>query len=203
MRSFSWKDNKYENVDDHHTLSAKLVKAKHYEKDRVDSMPEIKMGGGWEWFTKQYVTKKTDTTASVVCLDGEERNFLTMICNSYSGKRALKKKIYNLDDTLFSTYWLTPIIFPGLSSHPEVVAAAVAAIQENGIGCSAAPLIGGTLDLHRQLEEQLAKFVGKEDSLLFSSGYAANLGLFQSILGPNDAVFSDRKNHASIVDAIR
>ena len=84
-----------------------------------------------------------------------------------------------------------------------MVAAAVAAMEKNGLGCSAAPLMGGNLDLHRELEEQLAAFVCKEDCLMFSSGYTANLGLLQSILGPEDAVFSDKKNHASIVDAIR
>ena len=82
LASFSWKEEKSE----HHTLSAKLIKAKKYEEARAESLPEIKEGGGWEWFTRQYVTKKTDTTASVVCLDGEERSFLTMLCNSYSGK---------------------------------------------------------------------------------------------------------------------
>ena len=92
---------------------------------------------------------------------------------------------------------------PGLSSHPEVVTAAVAALHKYGIGSSAARLLGGTVDIHRELEGKLAEFLSKEDCMLFSSGFSANLGLFQTILGPGDAIFSDQNNHSSIIDGIR
>jgi glycine C-acetyltransferase len=91
----------------------------------------------------------------------------------------------------------------GLADHPDVVAAAQEALAEHGFGLAAARLISGTHTLHRRLERRLADYLQREDALLFLSAFDANLGLFEALLGPEDAVVSDALNHASIIDGIR
>jgi glycine C-acetyltransferase len=91
----------------------------------------------------------------------------------------------------------------GLSSHPRLLAAARAALDERGYGLSSVRFICGTQDRHRQLEERLARFFGFEDAILFSSCFDANGGVFEALLGEEDAVISDALNHASIIDGIR
>ena len=91
----------------------------------------------------------------------------------------------------------------GLSSHPAVVAAAHAALDDRGFGMSSVRFICGTQDRHKALERRLADFVGLEDSILYSSCFDANGGLFETLLGPEDAIISDALNHASIIDGIR
>lgn len=91
----------------------------------------------------------------------------------------------------------------GLAQHPEVAAAAKAAIDEWGYGLASVRFICGTQHLHKQLEEKLSAFLGVEDTILYSSCFDANGGLFETLLGPDDAIFSDALNHASIIDGIR
>jgi len=91
----------------------------------------------------------------------------------------------------------------GLSSHPAVIAAAHEALDERGYGMSSVRFICGTQDRHKELERRLAEFVGTEDSILYSSCFDANGGLFETLLGPEDAIISDALNHASIIDGIR
>lgn len=91
----------------------------------------------------------------------------------------------------------------GLSSHPKVIEAAHRALSERGYGLSSVRFICGTQDIHRQLEERISDFLGTEDTILYSSCFDANGGLFETILGPGDAVISDALNHASIIDGIR
>merc|ERR1712002_921242 len=91
----------------------------------------------------------------------------------------------------------------GLSNHPEVVEAGVAALRSHGAGMSSVRFICGTQDIHKQLEEKISKFHGREDSILYPSCFDANAGLFEQICGPEDALFSDELNHASIIDGIR
>ncbi|MDF3835658.1 glycine C-acetyltransferase [Cupriavidus basilensis] len=91
----------------------------------------------------------------------------------------------------------------GLSSHPEVVEAAHRALRERGFGLSSVRFICGTQDLHKSLEARLARFLGTEDTILYGSAFDANGGLFETLLGPDDAVISDELNHASIIDGIR
>jgi 8-amino-7-oxononanoate synthase len=91
----------------------------------------------------------------------------------------------------------------GLANHPEVVEAAVAAAREVGVGAGASRLISGSMRLHHRLEERLAAFKQAEACLLFTSGYHANLGVIASLVGPEDAVFSDALNHASLIDGCR
>ncbi|MEO0005595.1 MAG: glycine C-acetyltransferase [candidate division WOR-3 bacterium] len=91
----------------------------------------------------------------------------------------------------------------GLSSHPEVIKAAHEALEKWGYGLSSVRFICGTQSLHRQLERKIAEFLGMEDAILYSSCFDANGGLFEVLLGPDDAVVTDQLNHASIIDGIR
>ena len=91
----------------------------------------------------------------------------------------------------------------GLSSHPEVIRGAHAAIDTHGFGMSSVRFICGTQDLHKSLEEKISAFFGTEDTILYSSCFDANGGLFETILGEEDAIISDALNHASIIDGIR
>jgi len=91
----------------------------------------------------------------------------------------------------------------GLSSHPKVIAAAHAAIDTYGFGLSSVRFICGTQDAHKTLERKIADFVGTDDAILYSSCFDANGGLFETLLGDDDAIISDALNHASIIDGIR
>lgn len=91
----------------------------------------------------------------------------------------------------------------GLADHPKLVEAAKQAMDDHGYGMASVRFICGTQDLHRELEARIARFLGKEDSILFAACFDANGGLFEPLLGPEDAVISDALNHASIIDGIR
>jgi len=88
----------------------------------------------------------------------------------------------------------------GLTHHPDVLAAAKAALERYGSGCTGSRFLNGTLDLHEQLEAELAEFFHKEACLVFSTGYQANLGVISGLVGRGDVVFLDKLDHASIVD---
>ncbi len=91
----------------------------------------------------------------------------------------------------------------GLAGDPRLVAAAKAAMDSHGYGMASVRFICGTQDLHRQLEARLAQFLGMEDAILFAACFDANGGLFEPLLGENDAIVSDSLNHASIIDGVR
>jgi glycine C-acetyltransferase len=91
----------------------------------------------------------------------------------------------------------------GLANHPEVVKAAEEGLRAYGYGLASVRFICGTQDLHKQLEKAIAQFFLKEDAILYTSCFDANGGLFESLLGENDAILSDELNHASIIDGIR
>ncbi|HEX7088986.1 MAG TPA: aminotransferase class I/II-fold pyridoxal phosphate-dependent enzyme [Longimicrobiales bacterium] len=91
----------------------------------------------------------------------------------------------------------------GLTHHPKVLAAAEAALKRYGSGCTGSRFLNGTLDLHEQLEERLARFLGQEAALVFSTGYQTNLGVIATLVGRDDYLFQDKLNHASIVDGAR
>ncbi|GLP87327.1 glycine C-acetyltransferase [Tritonibacter mobilis] len=91
----------------------------------------------------------------------------------------------------------------GLADHPDLIAAAKTVMDDKGYGMASVRFICGTLDLHRELEQRIAKFLGKDDSILFAACFDANGGLFEPLLGPEDAIVSDSLNHASIIDGIR
>lgn len=91
----------------------------------------------------------------------------------------------------------------GLADHPALEEAARKALEPKGYGMASVRFICGTQDIHRQLEQRLAEFLGKDDSILFAACFDANGGLFEPLLGPEDAIISDALNHASIIDGIR
>ena len=91
----------------------------------------------------------------------------------------------------------------GLASHPDVITAARDALDEWGYGLASVRFICGTQKIHKQLEDKLTDFLGTEDTILYTSCFDANGGLFETLLGPDDAVISDELNHASIIDGVR
>jgi len=91
----------------------------------------------------------------------------------------------------------------GLSSHPKVIEAAHAAIESHGYGMSSVRFICGTQDIHKELEQKIAQFLGTEDSILYAACFDANGGVFESLFNENDAIISDALNHASIIDGVR
>ncbi len=91
----------------------------------------------------------------------------------------------------------------GLANHPSISAAAAHALLTAGVGAAASRHVCGTMDFHKKAEERLSRFLGAQAALLFSTGYAANLGVLQALAGPQDIVLSDALNHASIIDGCR
>lgn len=93
--------------------------------------------------------------------------------------------------------------YMGLTSDPRVIEAGVEALRHYGSGCSGSRFLNGTLVLHHQLERDLADFLNKESAITYSTGFQTNLGIISCIAGPHDYIFSDKENHASIVDGCR
>lgn len=91
----------------------------------------------------------------------------------------------------------------GLSSHPEVIQAAKDVMDTHGFGMSSVRFICGTQDIHKTLEQKIAEFYGTEDTILYAAAFDANGGVFEPLLGPEDAIISDSLNHASIIDGVR
>jgi len=91
----------------------------------------------------------------------------------------------------------------GLANHPELITSAKQALDEHGFGMASVRFICGTQDLHKSLEKSISTFLKTDDTILYTSCFDANGGLFETLLGPEDAVISDALNHASIIDGIR
>mgnify|MGYP000889437024 FL=1 len=91
----------------------------------------------------------------------------------------------------------------GLSSHPKVIEAAHKAIDSHGYGMSSVRFICGTQDIHKELEQKIAKFLGTEDTILYAAAFDANGGVFEPLFNEQDAIISDALNHASIIDGVR
>lgn len=91
----------------------------------------------------------------------------------------------------------------GLANHPSLIEAAKAGLDDHGFGMASVRFICGTQDIHKTLEQKLSDFLGMEDTILYSSCFDANAGLFETLLGPEDAIISDALNHASIIDGVR
>ena len=91
----------------------------------------------------------------------------------------------------------------GLTNHPKIKEAAIKATKKYGTGCAGSRFLNGTLDIHTQLEKRLAKFVGKEDALVYSTGFQVNLGVVSCLTGREDYIITDESDHASIVDGFR
>jgi 8-amino-7-oxononanoate synthase len=91
----------------------------------------------------------------------------------------------------------------GLTNHPKVKEAAIEAIKKYGTGCAGSPFLNGTLDIHKKLERRLADFVGKEDALLYSTGFHVNVGVVSCLTGREDYILWDSQDHASIIEGRR
>jgi glycine C-acetyltransferase len=91
----------------------------------------------------------------------------------------------------------------GLANHPSLIEAAKNGLDQHGFGMASVRFICGTQDIHKQLEQGISNFLGMEDTILYSSCFDANAGLFETLLGPEDAIISDALNHASIIDGVR
>jgi glycine C-acetyltransferase len=125
--------------------------------------------------TERIIASPQGAHISTVAADGTRREVLNLCANNYLG----------------------------LSSHPDVIAAAHEALHTHGYGLSSVRFICGTQDLHKTLEARLSRFLGTEDTILYAAAFDANGGLFEPLLGEQDAVISDELNHASIIDGIR
>ena len=93
--------------------------------------------------------------------------------------------------------------YMGLTNHPKVKEAAIEATKKYGTGCAGSPFLNGTLDIHKKLERRLAEYVGKEDAMLYSTGFGTNLGVVSTITGREDFVILDEQDHASIIEGRR
>ena len=93
--------------------------------------------------------------------------------------------------------------YMGLTNHPKVKEAAIEAIKKYGTGCAGSPFLNGTLDIHKELEARLAAFVGKEDAMIYSTGFEVNLGVVSCLTGREDYILLDEQDHASIIEGRR
>jgi glycine C-acetyltransferase len=147
-----------------------------FQKHLEQQLDGIRAGGLYK--SERIITTPQDAHIRVASSNGDqtpEREVLNLCANNYLG----------------------------LAEHPEVVAAAHAALDRWGYGLSSVRFICGTQRLHKQLEAKLSEFLGTEDTILYSSCFDANGGLFETLLGPEDAIISDELNHASIIDGVR
>lgn len=137
-------------------------------------------------------------------------------CRSFTRSREIKaaglypyfKPISESEDTVVTIEGQKRIMlgsnnYLGLTHHPQVLEAAQRALRQYGSGCTGSRFLNGTLDLHEQLEAQLAAFLGKDAVLVFSTGYQANLGLVSALVGRDDVVYLDKLDHACIVDGAK
>ncbi len=93
--------------------------------------------------------------------------------------------------------------YSGLVNHPKIKEAAIAAIKKYGTGCAGSPFLNGTLDIHKELEVKLAEYVGKEDAMIYSTGFGVNLGVVSTLTGREDYILWDEQDHASIIEGRR
>jgi len=140
--------------------------------DFEEWMSDPRIQAGFSFFEQQLLAAPCAATEILSNLDGQ------------------KRKVINL----------TSYNYLGLSTHPEVIAAAVQGLHQYGLGASGAPLLSGTFDLHVELSRKLAEFKQKEDCIVFSSGLGGNLGALQGILRKGDVLIMDEKCHKSLVD---
>jgi 8-amino-7-oxononanoate synthase len=150
----------------------------------------------------------TETLQSQVALFDKCRQFTAAREVQAAGLYPYFKAISESDDTTVVIEGKKRIMlgsnnYLGLTHHPKVLEAAAKALHRYGSGCTGSRFLNGSLDLHEQLEDALAEFLGKEACIVFSTGYGANLGLISGILGRNETVYLDKLDHACIVDGAK
>ncbi|MDD3095597.1 MAG: pyridoxal phosphate-dependent aminotransferase family protein [Candidatus Neomarinimicrobiota bacterium] len=166
-----------------------LTQFKDIAKQKIYAKRKEMFGKHPDVFTKMYAFTRSDTARAL-------------------GYYPYYPKIEKSDATEVSINGQTKIMlgsnnYLGLTNHPKVIEAGVAALKEYGSGLTGSRLLNGNILMHDELERRLADFVHKESALVFSTGYGANLGAISTVCGPEDLIFSDQYNHASIVDGIR
>ncbi|NUM49818.1 MAG: glycine C-acetyltransferase [Flavobacteriales bacterium] len=141
---------------------------------------------------------------------GEFKKFLQTELTSIEEAGLFKKEriITTAQDAVVKVNGKEVIIFCannylGLSSHPKVISAAKTTLEKHGYGMSSVRFICGTQDIHKELEEKIAQFLGTEDTILYAACFDANGGVFEPLFGEEDAIISDELNHASIIDGVR
>lgn len=150
-----------------------MTNTTHFHAHLSAELQAIRAAGMYK--AERVITTPQGATISTLASDGSAHQVLNLCANNYLG----------------------------LSSHPSVIAAAHEALRTHGYGMSSVRFICGTQDLHKTLEARLSRFLGTEDTLLYAAAFDANGGLFEPLLGEEDAVISDELNHASIIDGIR
>ena len=150
----------------------------------------------------------TTQVAKQIALFEKCRNFTRAREAQAAGLYPYFTPISESEDTVVKVDGKTKVMmgsnnYLGLTHHPDVLAAADAALKKYGSGCTGSRFLNGTLDLHEQLEVALAEFTGKEACLVFSTGYQANLGLVSGLVGRGETVYLDKLDHASIVDGAK
>ncbi|WP_415922491.1 glycine C-acetyltransferase [Tateyamaria sp. SN6-1] len=142
--------------------------------------------------TERFLAQVTDTLAQIEA-DGMMKREREITAPQAARTRVGDRDVLNLCANNYL----------GLADHPDLITAAERAMHENGFGMASVRFICGTQDLHRELEQRLARFLNKDDAILFAACFDANGGVFEPLLGPEDAIISDALNHASIIDGIR
>jgi len=151
--------------------------------------------GGEDLFAKVDAFSDCLSEQAQPCMDG--------LCLPLFSAPAPNTPILDDDGRRHDVIMLGSNSYLALTTHPRVVAAAQRACERFGYGMGAVPLYAGNTPLHRELEETLAAFLGREDAILFPSGYSGNVGVISALCGPGDVVINDAANHASIFDGAR
>ena len=150
----------------------------------------------------------TETLMTPVAVFDKCRNFTTAREIQAAGMYPYFKPISESEDTVVTIEGKRRIMlgsnnYLGLTHHPKVLEAAGAALKRYGSGCTGSRFLNGSLDLHEQLEAELAAFLGTESCIVFSTGYGANLGMISGLMGRNETVYLDKLDHACIVDGAK
>jgi len=189
-----------------HFLNISEFNRKRLEKFLTTSMPfEIKINSedhtlfDFSHASKENFQMRSEKLYSYIS-DMEEKGYYTYrrpLTSSASNKVMVYDEKLNKEKEMIM---LASNNYLGLADHPEVVEAGKKAIEKYGLGTASAPMLSGTFELHKELEEKIAKFIGAEKAIIFPSGYSASVGTISGIIRNNDVVFIDRMAHASLID---
>jgi 8-amino-7-oxononanoate synthase len=171
---------------------------RNYEKNVVNGITMQSLTD-FHYFPSENLNDKSDLFYNTIFKE-ITRQFDMLSYHSKNGSRPTAAYHHQWNQTDRDMINLGSNNYLGLTTHPEVVDAAKKALDQFGTGNGAGSMVGGTFTIHRELEEELADFTGKESAILFNSGYNANIGIISGLLRPGDVVINDQFNHASILD---
>jgi len=172
--------------------------------EQLDSYPLPRPAGAQE-LNHRAVRSKARSQAHAITLLDKVRNFESADQIRASGLYPYFRTISSAQDTEVliegkKVLMLGSNSYLGLTNHPKIKQAAIAAVAKYGTGCAGSRFLNGTLDIHLELESALARLVNKEAVLLYSTGFQVNLGVISALVGKGEYVIGDKSNHASIVD---